>query len=305
MEYYILLKELSVINASAYNNYYIMGMPALTSFNGYFDKIKRVIEETTGESVASVSYSIITHDFHFNSAKERPVPYMVNESNKFKKPPSNKDEYKCNFKASFILNVSFEEKEMLDLDFEENSFSLYDFEDEIQEKIHTLRVAGGAIVNDEDFITITNKEDTLLRELRRVRKGYFISDAQDILNEYIDLFDGDVMKAVVHMCALFRKEDADDNDSRIWERAGEGWMTPTNIGYVQINKEPILNNKGARDDLPLYYVEPLTSMIQYKFSGRILRKMHDSNIIEQLVENKMLFTSKFEDNTYKIIAKGE
>ena len=79
MRYHLILKNMSVLNASAYNNYYVMGMPALTSFNGFTDKLKRVIESITNKSIVSTSYSIITHDYKFNNSKEKHVKYMLSK----------------------------------------------------------------------------------------------------------------------------------------------------------------------------------------------------------------------------------
>jgi len=306
MRYHLILKNMSVLNASAYNNYYVMGMPALTSFNGFTDKLKRVIESITNKSIVSTSYSIITHDYKFNNSKEKHVKYMNIEGSKFDKPPSNKDEFKCNFVTSMLINIDFEDNDDLDFDLDESDFSLFSFEDNIQEALYTLRVAGGEIENTNSFLSIVNNDENLLRELKKLDRGFFISDAQDKLDEYTELFDGDVLRAIIHMSALFEKEDTSSEkyEAKGWERAGEGWLTPTSIGYVQINSQPIEGNEGARDIHPLYYVEPLTSMVEYIYLNRILRKVTD-DVMSSLIENKVVFTSVFEDNTYKIISKGE
>lgn len=306
MQYHLILKNISIINASAYNNYYVLGMPALTSFSGFSDKLRRVIEAITKEEVLDTSFSIITHDFTFNNSKEKHVKYMNIEGSKFEKPPSNKDEFKCNLRASLVINITFQEDDDLDFDLDESDFSLFSFEDEIQEALYTLRVAGGEIENSNRFLSIVNNNESLLKALKNLGRGFFISDAQTKLDEYTELFEGDVLRAIIHMSALFEKEDSSSEkyDAKGWERVGEGWLTPTNIGYVQINSQPIEGNEGARDIHPLYYVEPLTSMVEYIYSNRILRKVTD-DVMSSLIENKVVFTSVFEDNTYKIISKGE
>jgi CRISPR type I-F-associated protein Csy2 len=205
-----------------------------------------------------------------------------------------------------LISIDFEDNDDLDFDLDESDFSLFSFEDNIQEALYTLRVAGGEIENTDSFLSIVNNDENLLSELKNLDRGFFISDAQDKLDEYTELFEGDVLRAIIHMSALFEKEDSSSEkyDAKGWERASEGWLTPTNIGYVQINSQPIEGNEGARDIHPLYYVEPLTSMVEYIYSNRILRKVTD-DVMSSLIENKVVFTSVFKDNTYKIISKGE
>lgn len=303
MRYHLILKEIQVKDASAYNNYYVMGMPALTSFSGFVDALKIAIENKTDQKIVKSSFSIITHDYTFNNTKEKHVKYMNVEGSKFDKPPSNKDEFKCDFNATIIVNFDFEENDDMDFDLDESDFSLFSYDNDIQDMLHSMRVAGGDIENTNDFLSIVNSQEGLYKQIKSLNRGFFISDASSSLEEYTSLFEGDVLKAIIHMSALFEREDSfkEKSEGRGWERAGDGWLTPTNIGYTQINEKPIEDNEGSRSEHSLYYVEPLTSMIEYLYTGRIMRKISDDDIFSSLIDNKVVFSNHFSDNTYKVI----
>lgn len=304
---YLILKELKVQNASSYNNFYCVGFPGVTSFSGFSDAVCRRISEVVGTRVTSEAFAILVHGATHHEGMERHVRYMQGEKTAdLASPPSMKQEHKCDMTVTVIIKTAYHGKatgwgkastDSLHTVFNEHHADIAD-------AVASLRLAGGTITNDifDDDIVLCKKHflsgeslDSVEKIVRKLNPGFFMASATPLFEQYMTLFDGDALKAISHACALYREEPEGEGRAR-YRRAQQGWITPTNIGYVGITEPSQVD--GARSDTPLVYAEPLTGLVEYVFAPRELKKMKNNG----MQDSRIFFSSTYQNNVYLVAA---
>lgn len=311
---YLVLKELKVQNASAYNNFYCAGFPALTSFAGFVEALCQRLSSRLPAPLTATSFAVIVHHSQAHQGMEKHVRHMEDEwhklADKKKLSAAIKHEPKCDMTVSVIIETAYHAKPRgFGKRGSESLYSVFaEHHDEISDTLCEMRLAGGMITNDffDDNIIFCKKNlvsakgiDSVEDIIRKSNPGYFMTSADELLEAHTALFDGDAMKAIAHACAVGRQVagvDEEGNERVFHHRAQSGWVTPSNIGYVGLTKpEPMAN---ARSDAPVVFAEPLTGLIKYTFAQRAWNKMRQ----EGRDQSKMFFRTRYEDNLYLVVA---
>lgn len=287
-KHFVLIKEVDVQKMTAMNNYLVTGFPSLTSFAGFADSVKLEIQKIINKQIFNLNFSIIVHDYNFEKNIDRHLRYMKSEKpSGLLNPPSFKVEYKCNAILSFVMTYELED----DI-FEDNYEQLRQYSDEIKESLVCLRVAGGIIKNENDFVYLYENESSLLKAMIKLENGYFIKSADDLMQEYTEKFDGDALKAVIYALEIF----IDESEDYKYKRRQKEWISATNVGYQYLTD--VLRLKGAREDIDMRYAEPITSLIKYKNSKRIIINLFSEK--SSFENEKIMFKSESDNAEYRI-----
>lgn len=287
-KHFVLIKEVDVQKMTAINNYLVTGFPSLTSFAGFADSVKLEIQKIIKKQISNLNFSIIVHDYNFEKNIDRHLRYMKSEKpSGLLNPPSFKVEYKCNAVLSLAMTYELED----DI-FEDNYEHLRQFSDEIKESLSCLRIAGGIIKNGDDFVYLFENEASLLNAMIKLKNGYFIKSADDLMQEYTAKFDGDALKAIVYALEIF----IDESEDFKYKRRQKEWVSATNVGYQYLT-EP-LRLKGSREDIDVRYAEPITSLIKYKNSKKIIIKLFSEK--SKFENEKVMFKTESDNAEYRI-----
>lgn len=288
-KHFLLIKEVDVQKMTAMNNFLVTGFPGLTSFAGFSECIKLEIQKIINKPIYNINFSIIVHDYNFNNDIERHIRYTKSEKPAAViNPPSLKVEYKCNAVISFIISFEIEE----DI-FDDNYELIRNSSNEIKDAIHCLRIAGGLIKNDNDFVDILENESSLIKNLLKLKDGFFIKCADDLMEEYTEKFEGDALKALIYALEIFVDESEGSNK---YKRRQKEWISATNVGYQYLTES--LTKKGTRDSIKMRYAEPITSLIKYKNSKRIILNLLSEKT--SFEKEKICFKNESNDIEYRI-----
>lgn len=310
MKIYLSLNQLEIEKASAYNNYYCLGAPALTTYSGLVDKIKRIIEVESKLEVTEQSFSVVMHKYNFNEGREKHIAYMNIERGNIKKGGfevtnvANKEEFTCDINISLFITFDLKDNSDDLFGIEEESINILDYEDIINNELHTIKFLGGNLLNQDRILKIHTSKESFIKEFYKMKPGFFIVDNSKEFSQYIEAFEGDSLKALVYCCTLFEQESIPDgktNPVTSYKKAMTGWIAPTNFGYVRLHKKALLNNTGLRDmNTEAYFVEPLTGLIKYEFSKRIIKKFDVETLLDDMLNANIVFKPSFDNEAYII-----
>lgn len=296
--HHFLLSDVLVHNASAYTNFYCIGSPALTTYMGAAEYIARVVQDVIFTRPFNVEFSVIVHDHKSVTGMPRGVKSHA-EAKQQGQPSAMITEPECNIRLSMLVTLtmplqpSFSGRNSI-----QKAFTRH--HDTLQDHISCMRIGGGKLVfPDGEPLTILHHycdtpedEKRLLSDLRGLPEGFFVADGADLYDEYLEAFEGDAMKAVVHACSLHRV------DGKVM-RNQAGWVSPTNVGYVAITESSKLAGRRS-EELGVTYAEPVTGLIEYRFAPRILAK---AKSLTGLSLQGVTFESQARDGAFMVVGK--
>jgi CRISPR-associated protein Csy2 len=235
---YILIPRIEISGANAQSAYSIVSGPSPLAFMGFARKL--FIDLNGGDVTESdqVEVAILHHDlemrgeqfFHFH-------PWQIRGGSLTSSNNGTSSDYVsgtksmslqplalCNLTASLIISGI-------------DGFG----EQEIENAVQQMRIAGGQIQRCGKIVSYTNFSDI------RIGNGFFIKDRNDLLSDVPAEKKMSVFLKVLHESKQPKSQFP--------------WLLPMNLGYLPVT--PFTEKKSARGQFPHAYAEPLVGLIQY------------------------------------------
>jgi len=216
----LLLKNIEVIDATAYSSPFSIGFPSITSFLGFSHALQIKLNKKY-KNIKFISTGIISHKFEINEYKDIYTDKINCELYPIKKD-TTKASIVQNPKCSMTISLIIEYKGVDKKDEEE---VLRD----IKNAMYYMRISGGDIFNfDYPKFKIILDDKTLKKVKNEVMPGYAIIDSTFLIDDYND-FDG-----IIDYIKMTKQFDI-SKDKYTTIKKDNGWLIPLSIGYNPVS----------------------------------------------------------------------
>lgn len=274
---YLLLEDISIINANAISSPITYGFPSITGFTGAVHNLSRKIKEMDEfKEFALDGVLIACHDCQVQAYRENPFKEFTfiqtrNPILKSGKAASIVEEGRCHLKVSLLIGVYRESRFGIDED------SLTKLCEKVKQLAQQQRFAGGSVTRLRQVSFI--KTDDLESSKTKLYPAFVLMDAhQDLLDITDELKqhnpDATMLDALIEVATLHHIP-SQKNGVIHWQttsvKSGRGWLVPMPIGFQGISqifaKGDMTNSRNP--EYPSQYVESLYSLGKWQFPSSI------------------------------------
>ena len=266
----VLLPHIKIRNANMISGPLSWGFPAITSFLG---AVHRLFRESTFP-VNAVGVGVICHDFQpqiTEGYSHRPHLYRF-PIDKNGETASIVEEGRAHLDVSLVLGISGE------LETESQGYILAE---EMQERLHSMFIAGGSVLPCEDkakwqdLPDAWSEQDKVFRRFRhRLLPGFALVERRKELQEHLATLretqpDATSIDALLDICRCNWEVQPERG---IWiMRKRTGWFVPIPVGYRALSDVYAPGRvKNTRDqETPFRFVESLYTLGEWKSPHRL------------------------------------
>lgn len=274
---YLLLENMTIINANAISSPLTYGFPAVTGFTGAVHALSRKFRAIEGlDEFALDGVLIACQDCQVQAYRESPFKDFTfiqtrNPILKSGKTASIVEEGRCHLKVSLLIGVYRESRFGIDDDV------LAELCEKVKQLAQQQRFAGGSVTRLHQVSFI--KTDDLDNSKTKLYPAFVLMDAhQDLLDITNELKtanpDATQLDALIETATLHHVPIQENGETH-WQttsiKSGRGWLVPMPIGFQGISpvfaKGDMANSRNP--DYPSQYVESLYSLGKWQFPNSI------------------------------------
>ena len=270
MAKYIVLKRLYIVNVSALQNEFIVGIPAMTQWNGFIDNLNRKLKEFIHIDSFAISY----HNFQLQNSIEgytsihnslrTSTPCAINRANYGKTEQAiNKLKMNAGFcddwKSTMLVSIL--------LKYDGQNFDEEDLKQKIHSILMTNHICGGNLSEYRskvpiEFMTDVQEEKVIKNKLM---PGYVLVNRINYLNEFMkENKECDKLQALLEHLYLNYDEEKEEFSKKI----KKGWCVPIVVGFKRISEKvdiTICRDKGNDH----YFAEAVTSLGEFIMPNKL------------------------------------
>ena len=286
MAKYIVLKRLYIVNVSALQNEFIVGIPAMTQWNGFIDNLSRKLKEFIHIDSFAISY----HNFQLQNSIEgytsihnslrASAHCIINRENY-----SKTDELKENaglhddWKSAILVSIL--------LKYKGQNFDEEDLKRKIHNILTTNHICGGNLSEYRsevpiEFLTDIQGEKVIKNKLM---PGYVLVNRINYLNEFVEKNKKcDKLQALLkHLYSIRKlkkikikkmnkhmkfKEKQKIKRNIVFNKLRKGWFVPIVVGFKRISERITVTT--CRDkEKDHYFVETVTSLGEFIMPNKL------------------------------------
>ncbi|MFW2176949.1 MULTISPECIES: type I-F CRISPR-associated protein Csy2 [unclassified Moraxella] len=274
---YLLLENMTVINANAISSPLTYGFPAVTGFTGAVHALSRKVGAIEGlDEFALDGVLIACQDCQVQAYRESPFKDFTfiqtrNPILKSGKTASIVEEGRCHLKVSLLIGVYRESRFGLD------EAVISQLCDTVKQLAQQQRWAGGSVTRLRQVSFI--KTDDLDSSKTKLYPAFVLMDAyQDLLDITDELTTANpkatLLDALIETATLHHIPNTNNSETH-WQntsvKSGRGWLVPMPIGFQGISpifaKGEMANSRNP--EYPSQYVESLYSLGKWQFPNSI------------------------------------
>jgi len=294
MKSVLMLKHLRVQNANAISGL-TWGFPAITNFLGFSHALSRFVQDR--HDLTFGGCAVICHQHQVQAYQpggygEYVFALTRNPLTKEGKTASFNEEGRMHMDVSLLIECDFTIND-IDFDTDDEDQDRLLFEQQLTEKIYSMRLAGGTplSIGDVSFIDLPDmpedRDKTFRRLMLGVLPGFLLVDRSDLLQEHFAQLkqqqpDVQLLDAWLDFSALKYQaqaqvtdgEEIDESTPAEWNyvsKPGQGWLVPIMTGYQAISPlyEPGEVAHTRDSETPFRFAESVYSVGQWLSPHRI------------------------------------
>lgn len=294
MKSLLVLKHISVQNANAISGL-TWGFPAITHFLGFSHALSRFVQAEHDVSLGGCA--VICHQHQVLASQpsgygEYLFSLTRNPLTKEGKTAPFNEEGRVHLDVSLVIECDFT-LNSIDFDTDDEDQDRQLFEQQLKNKIYTMRLAGGTIleIGQVEYLPLSEvaeqREKTFRRLMLKMLPGFLLVDRKELLVEHFRQIkeeqpDAELLDAWLDFSALKyvaqpqvkEGQPADEKTSADWvriDKPAQGWLVPIMTGYKAISPlyeaGDVAHTRDA--ETPFRFVESVYSIGQWLSPHRV------------------------------------
>ena len=256
---FLLISHMHVHDANALSSLCI-GTPALTSFLGMVHALERKLNLSLSERIHFSGVGICMHQIRLNRFRDKDRFYsLVGTANTLDKSgnrPSFIENARCDLVVSLLLTG--------------NETFPANLEQQVQQQLQTMKLAGGDIENIRSVKEIYDTEKkTIETSLKReLMPGYWLLDRSDLMKQAMESGQDALQALLYYLATQVHIEKNSDITTRLYSKNSPGWFVPIAVGFQGLSPSDYAVHQ--RDEsTPHRFAESVITLGDYKMVHKI------------------------------------